>query len=108
MLRFAFSTFALIGALALTPAASAQTPVFQPFGTGCMPPGGTQRDIPAIGLTGTPRVGMRFSITYTGPNHAVDFTQSGIQPFLAIGLMPQNLPIPQLFVNQPTGCTLCT
>jgi hypothetical protein len=97
-----FATLTLI----LVTVAPAQSPQITSYGFGCPPPNGTTQQAPSIGFQGQPRIGQRFSITYSGPNHTVDNTQSGIQPFLMLGLQPQNVPIPMLFPAQPTGCVL--
>ncbi|HEX5050670.1 MAG TPA: hypothetical protein VFZ65_02760 [Planctomycetota bacterium] len=88
----------LFTSLALT-AAPAQTASVTLFGTGC-----TYMSQPlAIGVQGLPQFGTMVSVTYTGPNLN---NQLSIQPVLALGLAPTNIPIPATILpQQPLGCT---
>ena len=79
----------------------AQTPGFQPFGTGCT----FDNQTLAIGNQGLPRIGQSFRITYSGPNHTTNFAQQIAWPQLVLGFTLQSFPIPtSWFFQQPAGC----
>ena len=70
------------------------------YGTGCAYQGLNL----AIGVQGLPQLGTTFTITYSGPNFNSTLM---IQPALALGLLPDNLPIPPAILPlQPAGCSV--
>lgn len=73
------------------------------FGTGCA----TFEGASSIGWNTLPRLGTDFELTYAGPNHAVDHTQSSSEPWLVIGFTAIGpVEIPPVFALQPPGCML--
>jgi len=91
--------FAVLASLSFVGTATCQTAAAVTYGTGCAYAGQNL----AIGVQGLPQLGTTFTITYSGPN--LDNTLT-IQPILAVGLLPDSMPMPTwLLPQQPAGCT---
>lgn len=88
-----FLSFALAVGSAAAQSASVST-----YGSGCT----YANQVLAIDTVGLPQIGTTFSITYSGPNYNTSLT---VQPVLALGLTPDNTPIPAgILPQQPIGC----
>jgi hypothetical protein len=95
--------FAGLAALAaLSTVAPAQPASFQRLGFGCAIAG----QVLSIGNNGLPRLGTRFSITYSGPNFMTNAAQQRCRPVLNIGFTTLGLPVPPIFPQQPGFCTI--
>lgn len=96
----ALAATTLLTSTALTAQGSVAT-----LGAGCALQTPTPSQTPSIGHTGTPRIGMTFSLTYTGPNYQFSSAQQSAQPMLALGTQVVSVPLPPLnLIYQPSGC----
>ncbi|MCA8973487.1 MAG: hypothetical protein KDC98_02140 [Planctomycetes bacterium] len=99
MVRLAALTLATGSLLAIALPGQA---AFTPFGTGCV----FERQVPAIGNVGLPRLGQTFQITYSGSNYTYNSGQQIAQPHLALGFQSLVTVIPaNILIYQPAGCT---
>ena len=91
----------VIATLVLTSLVTAQQGSFTNYGRGCNLPSSAP---PLIRSSGVPRVGARFTVTYTGPNGQTPVSDD--HPILLTGIVQAAVPIPQFSSLQPANCTL--